>query len=93
MMQHGIHSTFDPHSALSMDHHECHSGSFNVIHYNSLPMTKLSCSLQLQLLDVSLSLSLSLLLPLDQCVVIDAKEDKELAPFGMSADYHYIHRM
>ena len=31
MMQHGIHSTFDTHSALSMDHHECHSGSFTVI--------------------------------------------------------------
>ena len=34
MMQHGIHSTFDTHSALCMDHYECHSESFNVIHYH-----------------------------------------------------------
>ena len=32
LMQHGIHSTFDTHSALCMEHFECHSGSFNVIH-------------------------------------------------------------
>ena len=31
-MQHRIHSTFDTHSALCMDHYECHSRSFNVIH-------------------------------------------------------------
>ena len=31
MMQHGIHSTLDTHSALRMDHHQCHSGSFIVI--------------------------------------------------------------
>ena len=46
---------------------------------------KLSCSLQLRLLDISLSLSLSPPLPLDEPVVIDAKEDKELAPSDMSA--------
>ena len=28
MVQHGIHSTFDTHSALCMDQYECHSGSF-----------------------------------------------------------------
>ena len=27
-MQHRIHSTFDTHSALCMDHYKCHSGSF-----------------------------------------------------------------
>ena len=32
LMQHGIHRTFDTHSALCMEHFECHSGSFNVIH-------------------------------------------------------------
>ena len=32
MMQHGIHSTFDTHNALCMDHYKCRSGSFNVIH-------------------------------------------------------------
>ena len=53
---------------------QCHSLS-------SLPVTKLSCSLQLPLLDVSLSLTL----PLDESVVINAKEDKELAPSHMSA--------
>ena len=55
---------------------QCHSLS-------SLPVTNLSCSLQLRLLDVSLSRSLSLPLPLDESVVIDAKEDKELAPSDM----------
>ena len=49
----------------------------------SLPVTKLSCLLQLRLLDVSLSLPLSLPLSLDEPVVIDAKEDKELAPSDM----------
>ena len=57
---------------------QCHSLS-------SLPVKKLSCSLQLPLLDDSLSLSLLLPLPLDEPVVIDVKEDKELAPFDMSA--------
>ena len=32
VMQHVIHSTFDTHSALSMDHHKCHPGLFSVIH-------------------------------------------------------------
>ena len=32
MMQHGIHNTIDTQSALCMDHCECHSGAFNVIH-------------------------------------------------------------
>ena len=36
MMQHGIHSTFDTHSALCMDHYECHSWSFNVIQGHSM---------------------------------------------------------
>ena len=53
---------------------QCHSLS-------SLPVTKLSCSLQLRLLDTSLSMTL----PLDEPVVIDAKEDRELAPSDMSA--------
>ena len=61
---------------------QCHSVS-------SLPVTKLSCSLQLRLLDVSLSLTLSLALPLDEPVVllliVDAKEDKEVAPSNMPA--------
>ena len=80
-MQHGIHSTFDTHSALCMDHYRCHLGSFQCHSLSSLPATKLSCSLQLRLLDVSLSLTL----PLDEPVVIDAKEDKELAPSDVSA--------
>ena len=32
LMQHGIHSTFDTHSALCMERFECQPGSFNVIH-------------------------------------------------------------
>ena len=52
---------------------------------SSPPVTKLSCSLQLRLLDVSLSLSPSLPLPLDEPIVIDAKEYNELAPSDMSA--------
>ena len=59
--------------------------AFNVIQcrsVSSLTVTILSCSLQLPLLDLSLSLSLSLPLPLDDRVLIDAKEDKELAPSG-----------
>ena len=32
VMQHGIHSTFDTHSAVCMEHFKCHSASFNVIH-------------------------------------------------------------
>ena len=65
---------------------QCHSLS-------SLTVTKLSCLLQLRLLDVSLSLSLSLPLLLDEPVVIDAKEDKELAPSDMSAglSLHSLH--
>ena len=61
--------------------------TFNIIQchsLSSLTVTILSCSLQLQLLDLSLSLSLSRPppLPLDEPVLIDAKEDKELAPSG-----------
>ena len=65
--------------------------SFNAIQshsLSSLTVTILSCSLQLPLLDLSSSLSLSLPLPLDEPdepVLIDAKEDKELAPSDMSA--------
>ena len=46
MMQHGIHSTFDTHSALSMDHYERHSGSFNVIHchHSQCPNCLARCS-------------------------------------------------
>ena len=59
--------------------------SFNVIQYHSrssLTVTLLSCQQRLPLLDLDLlvSLSLSLPLPLDEPVLIDAKEDKELAP-------------
>ena len=57
---------------------------FNIIQCHSLSLltvTILSCSLQLPLLDLSLSLSLLLPLPLDEPVLIDAKEDKEIAPF------------
>ena len=80
-MQHGIHSTFDTHSALCMDHYECHSGSVNVIHYHH---SRLQNCLA-RLIITSLSLTLSLPLPLDEPVVIDAKEDKELASSDMSA--------
>ena len=61
---------------------------FDVIHCHH-SQTMLSCSLQLPLqlplLDLSLSLSLSLQLPLDDPVLIDAKEDNELTPSDMSA--------
>ena len=59
--------------------------SFNVIQchsLSSLTVTIWSCSLQLPLLDLSLSLSVWLTLPLDEPVLMDAKEDKELAPSG-----------
>ena len=61
-----------------MQHCQYHSMSFNVS-LLLLTVTLLSCSLQLPLLDLSLSLSLSLPLPLDEPVLMDAKEDKDLA--------------
>ena len=52
---------------------------------SSLTVTILSFSLRLPILDLSLLLSLSLPLPLDEPLLIDAKEDKELASSDMSA--------
>ena len=69
----------DATSSMSFNALQCHSPS-------SLTVTILSCSLQLPLLDRSFSLSLSLPLPLDEPVLIDAKEDTELAPSDISAD-------
>ena len=74
------HMTGSPVDAtLPLNDIECHAMS-------SLTVTILSCSLQLPLLDLSLpSLSLLLPPPLDEPLLIDVKEDKELAPSDMSA--------
>ena len=52
-------------------------------------MTMLSCSLRLPLLDLSSLLSQSLPLPLDEAVLMDAKQDKMVQQQNMHTVYKY----